>query len=44
MGGYVVLPASIVADDRALRGWLDRAIDHGRSLPAKPPKKPKRRG
>lgn len=35
MGGYVVLPASIVADDGAARDWAVRAIDFGRSLPPK---------
>jgi hypothetical protein len=43
MGGYAVLPPSIVADDHALRGWLDRAIDYGRSLPAKPRKAGRKR-
>jgi len=38
MTGYVILPRSIVADDTALRQWLDRAIDFGRSLPPKAPK------
>lgn len=42
MGRYVVLPASIVADDTALRRWVDRAIAFGRSLPAKAPKAKKR--
>lgn len=43
MGGYVVLPASILADDDALRGWVDHAIEFGRSLPPKEPRasKPK---
>ena len=35
MGGYVVLPPSIVADDAAVRHWVERAIDYGRSLPPK---------
>lgn len=43
MGGYAVLPPSIVADDAAVRGWIERAIAHGRSLPAKVPKA-RRRG
>jgi hypothetical protein len=35
MGGYVVMAPAIVADDAALRGWLDRAIEFGRTLPPK---------
>ena len=38
MGGYAVLPPSIVADDAAVRGWIERAVAHGRGLPAKAPK------
>ncbi len=38
MGGYAVLPPSIIADDTAVRGWVERAIAHGRSLPAKVPR------
>ena len=41
MGGYVVLPAQVTADDDAIRRWVDRAIEYGRSLP---PKEPKRKG
>ncbi|HEY3522151.1 MAG TPA: TfoX/Sxy family protein [Candidatus Limnocylindrales bacterium] len=36
MRGYVMLPAEILADESALRGWLDRAVALGRSLPPKP--------
>jgi hypothetical protein len=43
MGGYVVLPPSVVADDAAVRCWLERAIEHVRSLPPKVPKA-RRRG
>jgi len=44
MGGYVVLSPSIVGDDDAARGWVERAIAFGRSLPPKTPKasRPKR--
>ncbi len=38
MGGYVVLPSQVVADDEAVRRWVDRAIAHGRSMPPKVPK------
>lgn len=43
MGGYVVLPSQVVADDEAVRRWVERAIAHARSLPRKVPKvkKPK---
>ncbi len=39
MGGYAVLPPGIIADDRAVRGWVERAIEYGRGLPPKKPKK-----
>jgi hypothetical protein len=42
MGGYAVLPAQVVADDMAVRGWVDRAIGHAQSLPPKEPKQRKR--
>jgi hypothetical protein len=42
MGGYVVLPPSIVDDDAAVRRWVARAIEYGRSLPPKAPKSRKR--
>ena len=35
MKGYGVLPADVVADDAALEGWLERAIELGKTLPAK---------
>ena len=35
MTGYATLPPSVVADDGALDGWLERAIAFGRTLPAK---------
>lgn len=38
MGGYAVLPPSIVADDAAVRRWVERAIEYGRNLPPKVPK------
>jgi TfoX/Sxy family transcriptional regulator of competence genes len=42
MGGYVVLPPSIVAEDDAVRSWVERAIERARSLPPKPAKARKR--
>ena len=41
MGGYAVLPPQITADDDAVRSWVDRAIEYGRGLPPKVPKKRK---
>jgi TfoX/Sxy family transcriptional regulator of competence genes len=35
MKGYGVLPPDVVADDAELERWLRRAIDYGRTLPAK---------
>ena len=35
MKGYATLPPDVVADDGALDGWLTRAIDFGKTLPAK---------
>ncbi len=38
MKGYALMPPSIVGDDDAIDAWIRRAIDHGRTLPAKAPK------
>jgi TfoX/Sxy family transcriptional regulator of competence genes len=38
MTGYALLPAAVVADDAAVRHWIERAIDFGATLPPKPPK------
>jgi len=35
MKGYATLPPDVVANDGALDGWLARAIDFGKTLPAK---------
>ena len=35
MTGYVALPAVTIADDTAIRTWLDRAIRFGETLPLK---------
>jgi hypothetical protein len=35
MTGYALLPQEVVADDRAIDGWLDRAVAHGRTLKPK---------
>lgn len=40
MREYVALPADVIGDPDAARTWVERAADHGRSLP---PKQPKRR-
>jgi TfoX/Sxy family transcriptional regulator of competence genes len=43
MGGYVVLPPSIIASDTAVRRWVELAIAFGHSLPAKASKTAKRK-
>ncbi len=35
MAGYVAMPPSIIADEPAVRAWLDRAIAFGHGLPPK---------
>jgi TfoX/Sxy family transcriptional regulator of competence genes len=35
MRGYVMLPADVLDDDRALATWLDRAVAFGQTLPPK---------
>lgn len=44
MGGrtmkqWAIVPAAMLKSERALKPWLARALAHGRSLPAKPPKR-----
>ncbi|MSP49445.1 MAG: TfoX family protein [Alphaproteobacteria bacterium] len=38
MRDYAVLPPALVADERALSRWIDRALAHAATLPAKPRK------
>ena len=35
MKGYATLPTDVVDDDGQLDDWIRRAIDHGKTLPAK---------
>jgi len=35
MREYVVLPADVVADPDATAGWVERSIEHARTLPPK---------
>ncbi len=35
MKGYAVLPPDVVADEAVLDGWLERAIELGKTLPPK---------
>ena len=42
MTGYVALPAALIADDGAIRSWVERAVEFGRTLPPKAPKAAKR--
>lgn len=39
MGGFLCLPADIVADDTALAEWIDRAAANAAALPPKKPRK-----
>ena len=43
MKGYALLPNAIVEDDDAIDSWIRRAIEHGRTLPAKATKAKARR-
>lgn len=43
MRGYTTMPPEVIDDDAAVRRWVGRAIDHGRSLPAKVKKPTKAR-
>jgi TfoX/Sxy family transcriptional regulator of competence genes len=42
MAGYVALAPALIADDRAIRSWVERAIAFGRTLPPKAPKAKRR--
>jgi TfoX/Sxy family transcriptional regulator of competence genes len=35
MKNFMALPATIIADDEAVAGWVERAIAHGKTLPPK---------
>ncbi len=35
MTGYTLLPPAVIADDQAIRRWVQRAIDFGATLPPK---------
>jgi TfoX/Sxy family transcriptional regulator of competence genes len=35
MKNYATLPASVMQDDEAIAGWVERAVEHGRSMPIK---------
>jgi hypothetical protein len=39
MREYVELPSGVIADAKALRGWLERGIAYVRTLPNKAAKK-----
>ena len=38
MTGFTLLPSSVIADEKAIRAWVRRAIDYGETLPPKVPK------
>jgi len=44
MGGFYCLPPTVVADDAALGGWMERAVAHAASLPPKRSPRPKLEG
>jgi TfoX/Sxy family transcriptional regulator of competence genes len=44
MREYVVMPAPLLGDRRALAAWLSRSIRYTRSLPPKPARAPRRAG
>jgi len=35
MKSFAVVPAALVGDDAAIGSWVERAIAHGRTMPAK---------
>lgn len=35
MREYVAVPPSLLADEDALRGWMDKSLEYARTLPAK---------
>ena len=41
MTGYTVLPSAVIADDDAIRRWVQRAIQFGATLPPKTAKRAK---
>ena len=43
MKSFVVIPATDVADDRAIGGWVEQGLANAASLPAKEPGSKKRR-
>ena len=42
MKEYVVLPAEMLEDEDAVKGWMRRGLEYARSLPPKKPAKKKR--
>ncbi len=42
MKEYVVLPASMLEDEEAVKKWMSRGLEYARSLPAKSPKPKKK--
>jgi TfoX/Sxy family transcriptional regulator of competence genes len=40
MKEYVIVPATLVKDDKAMSRWVARAVAHAAALPAKAKKKP----
>ena len=42
MTGYITMPGAVIHDGPAVLSWVERAIENGRSLPAKARKPTKR--
>jgi len=38
MTGFTLMPDAVVEDDAAVRGWVERAIAYGATMPVKQPK------
>lgn len=43
MTGFMVVPAGDLADDEVLDRWVAQAVEVARSLPPKPPRRPRSR-
>jgi hypothetical protein len=44
MGGFVVIPAAVVADDAAIAAWVAKGIAHAAAMPPKEPGARKKKG
>jgi TfoX/Sxy family transcriptional regulator of competence genes len=44
MKGFVVIPPAVVADDGAIRAWVEKGLVHAEGLPPKEPGARKKKG